>query len=176
MDLNNTTTPEEERDLAQTPWWFIGAVQYYFGVKFELDVCCLEKTAKAPAFYSLQDYNVDGLSVPWARTNWCNPPYSDVLPWVKKAANEAKNGAISFLLIPDKPEVSYIRACREYADTITHMPFRLNFLRPDGTEFLDKDGNKQGPKFPVALALFAPWGLGVPVRDIYVDFRKYRGK
>ena len=77
------------------------------------------------------------------------------------------------MLIPDKPEVKYTRLCRTLADTIIHMPFRLNFLRPDGSEFLDKDGKKQGPKFPVMLVIFTPWGQAVPVRDIYIDFRTF---
>lgn len=111
--------------------------------------------------------------MPWGDRNWCNPPYSNILPWVNKATHEAANGRMSVLLIPDKPEVGYIRECRKYADTIIHMPFRLNFLRPDGTEFLDKDGKKQGPKFPVSLILFTPHGLNMAARDIYVDFRKF---
>jgi len=75
-------------------------------------------------------------------------------------------------LIPDKPEVGYTRLARSAADTVVHMPFRLNFLRPDGEEFLDSEDRKQGPKFPVVLILFTPWGLKMPVRDIYIDFRK----
>lgn len=174
MDLNNTTTPEAERDLAQTPPWFVAAVEWYLGVKFDLDVCALTATAKCEAYYSLVDFGVDGLKAPWGATNWCNPPYTDVLPWVVKAAKEARErSAISCLLIPDKPEVGYVRACGEYSDTMIHMPFRLNFIRPDGTEFLDSNGKKQGPKFPVVLALFTPWGLRMPSRSTYFDFREY---
>jgi len=172
MDLNNSTTPEAERDLAQTPPLFVRAVETYFGFKFELDVCCLAKTAKCEAFYSLTDHYVDSLIVPWGRFNWCNPPYSDISPWVEKAKAEAENGNVSCLLIPDKPEVGYTRLARSAADTVVHMPFRLNFLRPDGEEFLDSENRKQGPKFPVVLILFTPWGLKMPVRDIYIDFRK----
>ena len=47
----------------------------------------------------------------------------------------------------------------------------LNFLRPDGSEFLDKNGKKQGPKFPVCVYIFTPQGLRMPIRDIYHDFR-----
>lgn len=174
MDLNNTTTPEAEKDTAQTPPWFVRAAEAYLGFKFDLDVCCLTATAKCPAYYSLVDFGINSLEVPWGKHNWCNPPYSDIGPWATKATIEALQGNISCLLIPDKPEVGFVRACRVHADTIIHMPFRLNFLRPDGTEFLDSKGKKQGPKFPVLLALFTPWGVNMPTRDIYVDFRKYR--
>lgn len=174
MDLNNSTTPEAEQDCAQTPPWFVAAAESFLGFRFDLDVCCLATTAKCEAFYSLVDFGVDSLQVPWDRYNWCNPPYSNITPWVDKAEFESVKGKTSCLLIPDKPEVGYVRRCKESADTIIHMPFRLNFLRPDGTEFLDKHGKKQGPKFPVMLAVFTPWGMRVPTRDIYVDFREYK--
>jgi len=174
MDLNNSATPEAEQDLAQTPPWFVRAVERYLRFNFDLDVCCLSATAKCKLFYSLAEHGIDALQVPWMDHNWCNPPYSEIAPWVAKATAEAELGRVSCLLIPDKPEVAYVRLCHWGADTIIHMPFRLNFLHPDGTEFLDKKGKKQGPKFPVMLALFTPWGRSMPTRDIYVDFRSYK--
>jgi len=171
MDLNNTTTPEAERDLAQTPQWFVDAVERRLNLKFDLDVCCITTTAKVKTFYSLVEHGIDSLIVPWGLVNWCNPPYSEIMPWVKKATDEARRGGVSCLLIPDKPEVKYIRECKEHADTLIHMPHRLNFLKPDGSEFLDSEGKKQGPKFPVVLVLFTPHGLHMPTRDIYFDFR-----
>lgn len=171
MDLNNTTTPPEEQDLAQTPWWFIRSAEARLGFKFVLDVCCLSKTAKCEAYYSLVDDGADGLILPWASHNFCNPPYSDITPWIHKAALEASTGNISALLIPDKPETKNNRLCDQLADTIFHMPFRLNFDRPNGEPFLTDTGKKQGPKFPVMLALFTPWGLDLPCRHVYWDFR-----
>ena len=170
MNLNNSTTKEDEKDLAQTPVWFVKAVENYLRIKFTLDVCCIKETAKCKKYYSLKEKR-DGLSLPWSKYNWCNPPYSDITPWVIKASNEALKGKTSCLLIPDKPEVGYVRECKKLSDTIIHMPFRLNFLKPDGTEFLDKEGKKQGPKFPVLVALFTPFGIDMPTRDIYYDFR-----
>jgi len=174
MDLNNSTTPEAERDLAQTPQWFVDVVEQHFGFKFELDACCLAATSKCEAFYSLVDHGVDSLIMPWGRYNWCNPPYSNIKPWVDKATAEAKKGNVSCLLIPNKPEVKYIQQCRKVADTMIGMPFRLNFLKPDGSEFLDSEGKKQGPKFPVVLVLFTPWGLHMDVRDQYINFKTVR--
>mgnify|MGYP000691723324 CR=1 FL=1 len=171
MDLNKTTTPKSEQDLAQTPKWFVLAAEELLGFKFELDVCASPGTKKCKRFYS-QDKN--GLTRTWRRYNWCNPPYSDITPWLLKAHTEARRGNFSCLLIPDKPEVKYVRLCRYFADSIFHMPFRLNFLRPDNSEFLDKNGKKQGPKFPVMLALFTPWGISTQVRDIYIDFREHK--
>lgn len=172
MDLNNTTTPPDEQDLAQTPWWLIRAIEKMMGFQFVLDTCCIAATAKCDAYYSLIEDGTDSLVLPWSSHNWCNPPYSDITPWIHKAAQEARDGNISVLLIPDKPETKNNRLCDELADTIYHMPFRLNFLRPDGSPFLTDKGGKQGPKFPVMVALFTPWGLDLPCRHVYRDFRQ----
>jgi len=168
--MNNTTTPESEQDCAQTPWWFIKSLEDFTSLKIDLDVCCSASTAKAADFLSLE-YDCDGLKGSWDNVNWCNPPYSDVNPWVEKSYAESLGGNTTLMLIPDKSEVGYTRLAREHADTVIHMPFRLNFLRPDGTEFLDKNSKKQGPKFPVCVYIFTPQGLKMPIRDIYHDFR-----
>ena len=170
MNMNDTTTPQTEQDCAQTPWWFISSIEDYTSLSIELDVCCAPSTAKTKNFLSL-DIGLNGLYTSWDYVNWCNPPYSDITPWVQKASEESVRGNTTLMLIPDKPEVGYTRLARKYSDTVIHMPFRLNFLRPDGAEFLDKNGKKQGPKFPVCVYIFTPQGLRMPIRDIYHDFR-----
>ena len=170
MNMNNTTTPESEQDCAQTPWWFIESLEYYTSSIIDLDVCAAPNTAKCKSYLSLKEGN-DAFKQSWANVNYCNPPYSDITPWVHKSHSEAISGSTTLMLIPDKPEVGYTRLARQYADTVIHMPFRLNFLRPDGSEFLDKNGKKQGPKFPVCVYIFTPQGLNMPIRDVYHDFR-----
>jgi phage N-6-adenine-methyltransferase len=171
MNMNNTTTPESEQDCAQTPWWFIWSLEDYTSLKIDLDVCAGELTAKCKDSIIFDSGAADGLIDNWSYVNWCNPPYSDVNPWVEKSHVESLGGNTTLMLIPDKTEVGYTRLARKYADTVIHMPFRLNFLRPDGTEFLDKKGKKQGPKFPVCVYIFTPHGLQMPIRDVYHDFR-----
>ena len=170
MNLNNTTTPESEQDLAQTPWWFIKSLEHFTSLEIDLDVCCAINTAKAETFLALE-LGLGGLKTPWHKTNWCNPPYSNINPWIDKSWRESFRGNTTLMLIPDKPEVGYARFARLHADTVIHMPFRLNFLRPDGSEFLDKKGKNQGPKFPVCIYIFTPQGLRMPIRDVYHDFR-----
>ena len=170
MNMNNSTTPESEQDCAQTPWWFIKSLEAYTHLEIELDVCASSKSAKHSNFYSLEK-GVDAFDMPWERVNYCNPPYSDITPWVDESMRETFKGNTTLMLIPDKPEVGYTRVARNFADTVIHMPFRLNFLRPDGTEFLDKNGKKQGSKFPVCVYIFTPQGLLMPIRDVYHDFR-----
>lgn len=170
MDLNNTTTPADEQDFAQTPPWLVQAIETWRGVKFELDVCAQPQTAKCDVFYSLQ-IGLDGLALPWAAVNWCNPPYSLITPWVNKAISEHGD---TYMLIPDKPEVAWFRGAWARAREVWHMPFRVNFLRPDGSEFTDAKGRKQGPKFPVCLMVFSRGNVsGRPSVIDYVDLRSY---
>jgi len=173
MDLNLSYTPEAEKDLAQTPPEFVRKLELFCNVQFELDVCALSTTAKVPVYYSLAEHGHNSLVLPWARMNWCNPPYSDIMPWVGKAVIEATRGNTTFMLIPDKPETAVTRACKKWGDGIFHMTHRMNFLRPDGTPFLTAEGGKQSPKFPVMVVIFTPIGLVTETRDGYIDLRPY---
>ena len=108
MNMNNTTTPESEQDCAQTPWWFIKSLESFTNLEIDLDVCAAPNTAKAEGYCS-QIENEDGLLDSWELFNYCNPPYSDITPWIEKAAKESKTSSTTLMLIPDKPEVGYTR-------------------------------------------------------------------
>lgn len=168
---NNTNTPESEKDCAQTPWWFVRSLESFLGMgMFDLDPCAGPETSKAPNNYCFNN-GEDGLKSPWSLLNYVNPPFSDILPWLNKAEVEADRGCFSAVLMPDNPETKYVRRASLMADTIIRMPFRLSFLKPDGTEFLDKKGKKQGPQFPCVVAFYTPIGLRLPTRFIYHDFK-----
>lgn len=153
VDNHNTNTPKGEKDRAQTPIWFMQALAARFDFVPDLDVCAEGRTAKASAYYSI-DEGCNSLVLPWAPKNWCNPPFSNIKPWIEKAHAEAQSGAVTFMIFPDCPEVGYCRRSFELATHIYHMPFRMRFLRPDGTPFLDNKGKEAGPKFSTRLVVF----------------------
>jgi hypothetical protein len=52
---------------------------------FDLDVAACEESHWAPLWYSKRE---NGLHKPWFGDVWCNPPYSDIAPWVTKTWDE----------------------------------------------------------------------------------------
>lgn len=170
MKTHTSTTPDNEKDFAQTPWWLVFSLESFMGENFDLDVCAMKETAKCNNYYSLEE-GADSLKLGWHKFNFCNPPFTNIQAFMEKAVEEAKEGGSTCLIYPDNTETAYSRFAWQHADTIIRMPFRLGFIRPDGTPFLDKKGKKQGPQFPCAVALFTKIGLVAPTRVIYHDFR-----
>lgn len=172
-NYETSTTPESEKDLAQTPKWFIDSLTAFLGIEsFELDVASLEATKKAGYCYSLAERGENSLELPWDLWNWCNPPFSNIAAFLEKAVEQASTGyRNTAVLIPNNPETQYVRYAKEWADTIIEMPFRLKFKKPNGMLFLDKKGKEQGPQFSCMVAVFTPLGLKRPAINIYHDFR-----
>lgn len=70
-----------------TPKWVFDLLD----VTFDLDVAA--PIGGVPWIPALQSYSQadDGLVQPWHGLVWCNPPFSDILPWVRRL-NEHGNG------------------------------------------------------------------------------------
>lgn len=66
---------------------------------FTLDVAAAPHNAKCERYFTRAD---DGLRQPWSGRVWCNPPYSDLRSWVRKAWEEWKSGRVELIamLIP----------------------------------------------------------------------------
>lgn len=50
--------------------------------RWDLDVAACAEAHLSDQFFTRAD---DGLSKPWWGRVWCNPPFSDITPWVEKA-------------------------------------------------------------------------------------------
>jgi phage N-6-adenine-methyltransferase len=65
---------------------------------FTLDVAAAAHNAKCDRYFSIED---NGLIQSWADERvWCNPPYSDIEPWVNKAWIEAPETQLIVMLLP----------------------------------------------------------------------------
>jgi phage N-6-adenine-methyltransferase len=85
-----------------TPLVFLAAVKRRFGIaEFAIDLAASAENAVAPMFYTEAE---NALHQPWRTKSrelaWCNPPFSNIGPWVEKAWAESRKGARVAMLLP----------------------------------------------------------------------------
>lgn len=94
---------KSQSDNWKTPKDLYNALNQIFN--FDFDPCPLN-----PDF--------DGLSIEWGKRNFVNPPYSNLIEWVKKADLEAFKGKLVVMLIPSRTDTkafhNYIKNKAEY--------------------------------------------------------------
>ena len=105
--------------------------------RFTIDVAASKENAKLERFYTAED---DGLALDWSGERvWCNPPYSNIEPWVQRAQWFAQidNGAdlIVMLLPANRTEQGWwqrrIEWDRRRGDvTVEFLPGRMRFIPP----------------------------------------------
>jgi len=94
--------------------------------------------------------DLDGLTAPWAKTTFCNPPYGrGVKAWFKKAYEESQKGNTCVLLIAARTDTIYWHEYAMKAYEVRLIKGRVKFLLPDGTE------TAPAP-FPSAVVIFKP--------------------
>lgn len=128
-------------------------LQNRFG--FTLDAAAAPHNAKLPRFWTAQD---DALSHSWGGERiYCNPPYSDIRPWVEKAWAEARASLIVMLLPANRTEQSWwqdlIEPHRDRAGSrlrVEFVPGRLRFLKPGATMIKPNER----PPFGVCLCIW----------------------
>lgn len=133
----------KENDHCRTPRWLYDALDIEFA--FDLDPCPLHL---APT--------VDGLQLDWTgRRVFCNPPYSDILPWVDKAL---ESQALTVFLIPARFDARWCRNLREAKAEFRFFARAFNFEAHDGTERHPVGGamlaivnRLYAPLFPLAI-------------------------
>jgi phage N-6-adenine-methyltransferase len=127
---------------------------------FTLDVAASHANALCSTYYTVEN---DALTQPWFGRVWCNPPYSNLRPWIEKAWQEwCKSddvAAIVMLLPANRTEQGWwqdlIEPDRGKRLATRFLRGRLRFDTPEGT-YSDPRGNR--PPFGCCLVI---WGRGV---------------
>lgn len=113
---------------------------------FELDPCTNGTNSKAPNFYTAEQ---DGLTKEWDKVTFCNPPYSNIKEWVRKANEEyRKHGKTIVLLIPSRTDTQYWHEYIFNQSKIIFIKGRLKF----------GDATNAAP-FPSAIIVFGEIGV-----------------
>lgn len=131
-DYGGSKTPVEQINLWQTPIPLFVALDAEF---------CLTLDAAASADNALCNRYIteeqDTLVTPWGDFlvqpgyAWLNPPYSDITPFVQKAAVESKNQIGTVMLVPADTSVGWFREAIETASEVRFIVGgRLAFINP----------------------------------------------
>jgi len=135
----SSNTPLSLRDRLRTPQYVFDWIDGTY--KFNIDLAADVISSKCMLHF---DEAMDGLKQDWhtlGDTGWCNPPYSNVKPWLEKAYAESLLGfATVFLLPTPNGEDAY----REYifgkAHEIIFINGRLSFIAPEDFTVKGKKG------------------------------------
>jgi phage N-6-adenine-methyltransferase len=124
--------------------------------QFTLDVAASDSNHKLPRYCTIER---SGLAESWVGERvYCNPPYSDVRPWIEKAWHEAGGAQLIVMLLPaNRTEQSWwqelIEPRRDQPGsrlTTEFLPGRIRFLKPGRREI----GPNERPPFGCVLCIW----------------------
>lgn len=154
------------KDCYQTPPEVFAVLSREFN--FAVDVAASRNNALCEIYFSEEcsaithDWFPAGKS--WAGLYaWCNPPYSDIGPWVNKAAEQASKGIGTVMLVMMDQSVGWykeaVKTCQEVRLVIGG---RLSFIDPLSGK--PAAGNNKGSMF----LIWHPFGR-TPVQYSHIE-------
>lgn len=143
--------PGKSVQVVGTPAAFLDAVRARLGVReFAIDLAAGHTNAVCEPYFTPE---MDALQQPWHQFcghgkgwGWLNPPFADIYPWAKKAADEAVLGAQVAMLVPDSPDTRWWFDHVRGRGYVAHLRQRIAFV---GHADLYPKG--------LALVLYAPF-------------------
>ncbi len=99
-----------------TPDWLFRELSDLYG-PFTLDAAALPSNAKCVEYFTPEQ---DGKRQPWRGVVWCNPPYSNLIEWIRKAHEEVEVGRAErvLLLLPAQTSTDWFH---DYALPFAHL-------------------------------------------------------
>ncbi|MBI9689198.1 phage N-6-adenine-methyltransferase [Escherichia coli] len=131
-DYGGSKTPADQRDLWRTPPALFACLNAEFC--FQLDAAAAPHNALCRKFITAEQ---NTLETPWDEYLsipgyvWLNPPYSDITPFVKKAAAESANQIGTVMLVPADTSVGWFKEAIQTASEVRFITAgRLAFINP----------------------------------------------
>lgn len=114
---------------------------------FNLDVCATDKNHKCQNYFTESE---NGLAQKWGGYRcFCNPPYSQIAEWVKKAHAESFNpGTVVVLLIPARTDTKYFHEYIQHRAEVRFIKGRLKF-----------GASKNSAPFPSMIVIYRAGGI-----------------
>ncbi|WP_419207556.1 phage N-6-adenine-methyltransferase [Photobacterium leiognathi subsp. mandapamensis] len=162
MADHTSKTPLEHRDSWRTP----PALFEYFNRRFDFkaDIAACKENALCELFYSEENSALDQTwEVPTLSYVWCNPPYSDIGPWVRAAAKHSKSGIGCVMLVPADQSVGWFKeSLLSASEIIIITGGRLAFI--NAATGKPVTGNNKGSQ----LLVWQPFN-DTPIQTKYIE-------
>lgn len=130
-------TPTEIRDLWQTPKFVFDYYNRRFN--FNCDVAANYENKLVDIYI---DENTNALQVEWQSRNWCNPPFSNIQPWIDKAIEQKREGRCTVMLLPADTSVKWFKAAFDNCSECHFISGRLSFINAETQKPVN--GNNKG--------------------------------
>lgn len=148
------------RDCWRTPPEIFEALNFEFA--FKVDVCASPQNAMLPHFITEQE---NCLTADWYRHSgqinrtgwyaWMNPPYSNIGPFVQRAAEMSRAGIGCVMLVMADTSVGWYKTALYTAQEVRFIiGGRLSFINPETEK--PGSGNNKGSM----LLIWHPFGRG----------------
>ena len=136
--ITGSKIPKGLRDHWRTPEVVVNRLDFEF--EFDTDVAASDENH---LFENYITQEMDAMVTPWGWNNFCNPPYSDVSPWIHRAYNQGLYRRKTVMLLPSDTAVQWFATGLLLANEIRFLVGgRISFLFPgDGRKVT---GNPKG--------------------------------
>lgn len=141
------------KDCWQTPLELFKQIDDKY--HFEVDVCASQENALCEHFFTVDD---DCLRQDWGEGNgfvWCNPPYSNPLPFVEKC----QQYGYAVMLLNQDTSTKWAKIVFEKASKVILLSDRVRFINPVTLEV-----GKSNPKCQMIVVFDKRSNSGVDIR------------
>lgn len=135
---NKSNTPESIKDLWQTPKSLFNKLNDEF--RFVCDVAASLENTLCDQFIG-EEHDALGTHR-WSTVNWCNPPYSNITPWVDKAIDQHLQGKTTVMLVPADTSVKWFKMAYESCNEVRFISGRISFINAETQKPVN--GNNKG--------------------------------
>lgn len=138
---NKSFTPASIKDCWQTP----RAIFDYYNERFNfnMDVACSDENKLVSEDWLTEDDDALAYYTDWNSRNFCNPPYSDIAPWVQKAITQSRiANRLTVMLIPADTSVKWFKLAYENCTECHLISGRVSFVNADTQKPVN--GNNKG--------------------------------
>ena len=141
---HDSKTPAPIRDLWQTPRFVFDYYDRRFA--FRCDLAANESNTFCDEYYSELDHSAfDAKKTDSALSGnvWCNPPYSDISPWVDLCSRlSIETGSVFVMLLPADTSVKWFADALRLCSECHLISGRLSYINSDTG--LPVSGNNKG--------------------------------